>query len=398
MLCQLINTMKSNTIDVDYYRDRTPAERLQIAFFSIKEHLNINGPPAPVESIIEGREDDLLFLYLEKIKLFYCTSYAPAIHPKLYGSTKSLNRSLSLNAADNKCPLKEYRSQTPSPYPSPLYGNSSCTSLESIKEKSTSNKKMMYRNRRPHSYHELSTVSHLMSSSGARVISVETGSASEAEDESNIQDTSVRGDKCHPQVANSNDISSPSKISSNYSQLNNVVPKTATFNKSPLSTSPLHSPSDQNGIPSNSVSTLPSNSVPTLPTNNVPTLPSNNVLSDIKAHDNVEVKKHSGRTTGVTPTVIPTRHQRPPLPKAPPPPLPPSAGSVKRQIATQMTSTDGQSSLQTFLSLSQSKRDLENIATGAACEVCMETKAKIENVMKKERELTLYPLQRACKF
>ena len=352
VLCQLINTIKSNAIDVDSYRDKTPAERLQIAFYSIKEHLNINGPQAPIESIIEGKEDDLLFLYLEKIKLFYCTSYGPNIMPKLYGSTKSLNRSHSLSAADNKRPMREYRSQTSSPYPPPLYANNSCTNLESIKEKSTSNKK---RKPRPHSYHELSTA-HLTSSSGARVISVDTGSASEPEDESSTAHGAATVDKSRAQVANGNNIAlenNPApKAPSSYSQLNTVVP-----NKCSSSTA-LKSTSDQVKV--------------------------DGVSNDAKLQDSVEGRKH------VTPNVTPPRHQLPPLPKAPPPP-PPTITSVKRQITKQIDSTDGQSSLQAFLSLSQSRRDL------ASCETCIEIQAKVENIIKKERELILYPLQRACK-
>ena len=354
VLCQLINTIKSNTIDVDSYRDKTPAERLQIAFYSIKEHLNINGPQAPIESIIEGKEDDLLFLYLEKIKLFYCTSYGPHITSKMYGSTKSLNRSHSLSAADNKRPMREYRSQTSSPYPPPLYANNSCTNLESIKEQSTSNRK---RKPRPHSYHELSTA-HLMSSSGARVISVDTGSASEPEDESSTVHGAATVDKSHAQVANSNNKAlannSAPQAPSSHSQLNTVVPK-------PSSSTALKGTLDQVKV--------------------------NGVSNDAKLRDSVEGRKH------VTPNVTPPRHQLPPLPKAPPPP-PPAIASVKRQITKQIDSTDGQSSLQAFLSLSQSRRDL----TAAACETCMETQAKVENIIKKERELILYPLQRACKF
>lgn len=365
VLCQLINTIKSNAIDADDYRDKTPAERLQIAFFAIKEHLNINGPPAPIESIIEGKEDDLLFLYLEKIKLFYCTSYGPTINTKMYGSTKSLGRSHSLNAADNKRPTREYRSQTSSPYPPPLYANNSCTNLQSIKETS-SDRKVHGRNPRPHSYHELSTAAHLMSSSGARVISVETGSASEHEDESIVQDGA---DEWHTQVANGNNkVLQNNSLASktNNSQLKNVVTKTSTVTKAPtLTGSPHKRPTDQN-----------------------------HVLNSGESQDSLERKKCS---SSITPTVTLTRHQRPPLPKAPPPP-PPTVASVKRQVVTQMESTDGQSSLQTFLSLSQSKRDLENIATAVSCETCLETQIKMENVIKKERELILYPLQKACKL
>ena len=356
VLCQLINTIKSNTIDVDYYRDKTPAERLKIAFFSIKEHLNINGPQATIESIIGGKEDDLLFLYLEKIKLFYCTSYGPNITPIMYGSTKSLNRSHSLSAADNKRPMREYRSQTSSPYPPTLYANNSCTNLESIKEKSTTNNKK--RKPRPHSYHELSTA-HLMSSSGARVISVDSGSASEPEDEIST------ANKSHAHVANSNnkavENNSAPKAPLNYSQFNAVIPKPSGLNK-PSSSTVLKGTSDQ--------------------------VKASSVSNGSKPQDSVEGRKHT------TPNVTPTRHQLPPLPKAPPPP-PPAISSVKRQITKQIDSTDGQSSLQAFLSLSQSRRDLTTVA---ACETCIETQAKVENIIKKERELILYPLQRACKF
>ena len=352
VLCQLINTIKSNTIDVDSYRDKTPAERLQIAFFSIKEHLNINGPPATIESIVEGKEDDMLFLYLEKIKLFYCTSYGPDITPKMYGSTKSLNWSHSLSAADNKRPMREYRSQTSSPYPPPLYSNNSCTNLESIKEGSTTNKKG-HRKPRPHSYHELSTA-HLMSSSGARVISVDTGSASEPEDESSI----VQGAMT---VTSSNNKTSTSKEPLDYSQLNTVVPKPSGLNKTSSTAPPLKGTPDQ--------------------------VKANNVSNDTKPWDSVEGRKHA------TPNVTPPRHQLPPFPKAPPPP-PPAIASVKRQITKQIESTDGQSSLQAFLSLSHSRRDL----TAAACDTCIDTQAKVEDIIKKERELILYPLQRACKF
>lgn len=358
VLCQLINTIKNNTIDVESYRDKSPVERLQIAFYSIKEHLNINGPQAPIENIIEGKEDDLLFLYLEKIKLFYCTSYGPNITPILYGSTKSLNRSHSLSAADNKRPMREYRSQTSSPYPPPLYANNSCTNLESIKEWSSSNRK---RKPRPHSYHELSTA-HLMSSSGARVISVDTGSASEPEDESSTAHGATTVDKS--QVANGNnkalENNSAPKAPSSYSKLNTVVPKPSGLNK-PSSSTAFKGTSDQ--------------------------VKANSVSSDAKLRDGVEGRKH------VTPNVTPPRHQLPPLPKAPPPP-PPAIASVKRQITKQIDSTDGQSSLQAFLSLSQSRRDL----TVAACDTCIETQAKVESIIKKERESILYPLHRACKF
>jgi len=356
---------------VDYYRDKTPAERLQIAFFSIKEHLNINGPPASIENIIEGKEDDLLFLYLEKIKLFYCTSYGPSMNPNIYGSTKSLNRSHSLNAADNKHTIREYRSQTSSPYP-PLYANNSYTNLESINETTTTTaKRKIHRNPRPHSYHELSTT-HLMSSSGARVIAVETGSASELEEDDDVDsDTLDRtaADKTHAQVANaSNKVSqnSPaSKMSSNYSQLNNVALQSSDLKNK--TTSPAASP--QKSAPDQVKSSSASN-------------------DGTKSQDSSEERKHSGRV------VTPTRHQLPPLPKVAPPP-PPVVASVKRQIATQMESTDTQNSLQTFLSLSQSRK---NMATAVACETCTETQAKVENIIKQERELVIRPLQRACKF
>lgn len=344
---------------MDYYQNKTPAERLQIAFSSIKEHLNINGPQASIKNIIEGREDDLLFLYLEKIKLFYCTSYGPSINSKIYGSTKSLNRSHSLNAADNKFPVREYRSQTPSPYP-PLYANNSCTNLESIEETTAPTNRKMRRNPRPHSYHELSTT-HLMSSSGARVIAVETGSTSEPEDDDVNGDLLDRTapDKPHAQVANGNNRalqnSLTSKMSSNYSQLNNVVP--GLKNNITLSAA------------------LPQKSAPDQ-------VKSSTASNDgTKSQDSVEERKYSGRV------MSPTRHQLPPLPKAAPPP-PPVVASVKRQIATQMESTDTHKSLQTFLSLSQSRRDLEN----------MKTQAKVENIIKQERELALRPLQRARKF
>lgn len=319
---------------MDDYRDKTPEERLQIAFFSIKEHLNINGPPAPIESIIEGREDDLLFLYLEKIKLFYCTSYGPTINPKThYGSTKSLNRSHSLNAADNKRPTgREYRSQTSSPYPGPLYANNSCTNLESIMENSTN--RMMHRNPRPHSYHELST-GHVMSSSGARVVAVETESASELEE---------------------NDVDIES---------NNIIPTTSDLkNKNPSSiASSFRGPSDQ--------------------------VKSSDASDSTKSQDGTEARKIS---SGVTPTVIPKRHKLPPFPKSAPPPPPPVAANIRRQIAAQMESTDeGHSSLRTFLSLSKM-----NLKTAIPCEACIETQAKFENIIKKERELFLHPLQKAC--
>ena len=347
---------------MDYYRDKTPEERLQIAFHSIKEHLNINGPPAPVESIIEGRQDDLLFLYLEKIKLFYCTSYDPNINRKMHSSTKSLNRSHSLSSADNKRPLREYRSQTSSPYPPP-FANSSCTNLESIKEKSTTKRKT----HRPHSYHELSTT-HLMSSSGARVVSVEMGSASEPEDDNILNGAATTA---YVQVVNSNNEASQNnpacKVTSNYSQINSAVTKASsgTTKMSSSASSPLKAPLDH--------------------------LKSNDASNENKSQDSVDGRKHA------TPNVTPTRHQLPPLPKAPPPP-PPNVASVKRQITAQMESTDGQTSLQTFLSLSQSRRNLENAMTNAACETCLETRATVESIIKKERELILYPLQRACKF
>ena len=350
VLCQLINTIKSNTIDVDSYRDKTPEERLQIAFYSIKEHLNINGPPAPAESITEGREDDLLFLYLQKIKLFYCTIYGPNVKPKMYGSTKSLNKTHSLIATDNTQTLREYRSQTSSPY---LFANNSCTNLESIEEQRTTKRKA----RRPHSYHELSTA-HLMSSSGARVISVETESASE--EESMLDGTSTASDRLHTQVANGNNDNNPaSRVTS---QVNNGIAKTSAETKVLSSVAlPLKAPSDYMKFNSTSI--------------------------EIKPRDGAEGRKHA------TPNMTPPRHQLPPLPKAPPPLPPPNAANIRRQLATQMQSTDGQKTLQTFSS--HSRRDL---TTTAACETCVETQVKVENIIKKEKEQILYPLQQARKF
>ena len=363
VLCQLINTIKSNTIDADSYRDKTPEERLQIAFYSIKEHLNINGPPAPVENIIEGREDNLLFQYLQKIKLFYCTSYGPHAMPKMYGSTKSLNRSHSLNTVDNAHTLREYRSQTSSPY---LFANNSCTNLESIKERRSIKRKA----HRPHSYHELSTA-HLMSSSGARVISVDTAdSASEHEEENTLDEAATATDKSHAQVAN--DCSENKSTFRVTSQVPNGIAKPSAQTTASSVALPVKAPSDHN-------------------------MKFNNTSIETKSQDGVEGRKQA------TPNMTPPRHQLPPLPKAAPPPLPPNAASVKRQLTTQMQSTDGQKSLQstdgqkslqTFLTLSNSRRDL----TTAACETCVETQAKVENIIKKERELILYPLQRACKF
>ena len=356
MLCQLINTIQANTIDVDSYRDRTPAERLQIAFFSIKEHLNINGPPASIESIIEGKQDDLLFMYLEKIKLFYCTSYGPSVNPRMYGSTKSLNRSHSLSAADSSRPLRDYRSQTSSPYPPALYTNNSCTSLESIKERSSDDRKAN-RKPRPHSYHELSTA--LMSSSGARVISVET--ASEPEDDGNaVQAVTPSALVTH----------SDSRLVDNNSttKLHNTAVAGLDETKS---TSSLKATSEQ--ASTNGVGSITSDQANT---------------NSTKLRDSIEGRKRA------TPNATPPRHQLPPLPRVPPPPLP-AVASVTRQLVRQMESTDGgQPSLQTILSLSKSRPDF----TTATSDTSMETQVKVENIIKKERELILYPLQRACEF
>ena len=338
---------------MDSYRNKMPEERLHIVFHSIKEHLNINGPPAPVENIIEGRGDDLLFMYLQKIKLFYCTSYGPQAKPKMYSSTKSLNRSHSLSTVDNTHVAREYRSQTSSPH---LFANNNCTNLESIKERRTTKRKA----HRPHSYHELSTA-HLMSSSGARVISVDTDSASEHEEENTLDGAATTADKSHTQVANDHsDNKSTFKVTS---QVHNGIAKPSAQTTASSVTLPVKAPSDH-------------------------IMKSNNTSIKTKSQDDVEGRKQA------TPNMTPPRHQLPPLPKAAPPPLPPNVASVKRQLATQMQSTDGQKSLQTFLSLSNSRRDL----TTTACETCVETQAKVENIIKKERELILYPLQRACKF
>ena len=359
VLCQLINTLQPNTIDVDFYRDKTPAERLQIAFFSIKEHLNINGPPASIESIIEGKQDDLLFLYLEKIKLFYCTSYGLNVNPRMYSSTKSLNRSHSLSAADGNRPLRDYRSQTSSPYPPALYANNSCTSLESIKERSSGDRKAL-RKSRPHSYHELSAT--LMSSSGARVISVETGSASEPEDDSNVVQASV--------TASANSDSPAVDNNSATKLLNAGVPKPSGLYKA-TSTSSLLTTSEQ--ASTNTIGSV---------------TPDQANSSNTKLRDTIEGRKRA------TPNITPPRHQLPPLPKVPPPPLP-AIASATRQLTRKIESTDGgQPSLQALLSLSRSGRHL----TAATSDTHMETQAKVENIIRGERELILYPLQRACKF
>jgi len=377
VLCQLINTIKSNTIDIDYYRDRPPAEKLKIAFYSMKEYLNINGPPAHIESIIDGNEDDLLFTYLQKIQLFYCTSYsAPSSsssgsrssNRKYGGSNKSLNRSHSLNTADKKHPL-EYRTQTSSPFPT-LHSNSSCTNLESIKENKVMEKALK---QRPHSYHELSTM-HLTSSSGARVIAVESGSSSEAEDD-------------HDQVESGIPDDVTSKYDGNAATQSNPTSKVPS--KLSLSSS----------CPSAPIASILKNSADNPTNSDIASVESSdNVSEDTKSRVSVDSLEGRRQPTGsvdgrkqsanVTPVVTPSRHQVPPLPNKAPPPLPPG---TKRSLMAAMESPDSQTSLQSYLN--QVKK--ENVEP---CGVCIETKSEVKRVIKQDRELVLGAMKKARKF
>ena len=346
----------------------------------MKEHLNINGPPAHIESIIEGNEDDLLFTYLQKIQLFYCTSYtapssssnsgsAKSPSKKYGGSAKSLNRSHSLNTADKKHPL-EYRTQTSSPYPT-LYTNSSCTNLESITENKVMEKVLK---QRPHSYHELSTV-HLTSSSGARVIAVESGSSSEAE----FEDDQVESGTPH-EVASNNEI-----VANNDG---NTAARSNPTSKAPSNFS------QSSSCPSAPIASILKNSVATTDTLNPASSDiasvesSSNASEDTKSRESVDSLDGRKQSANVTPAVIPSRHQVPPLPNKAPPPLPPG---TKRSLMGAMESTDSQTSLQSYLNQVQ-KENAE------PCEVCVDTKREMKNVLKQDRKLVIGAMKKACKF
>ena len=362
----------------------------------MKEYLNINGPPAQIESIIEGNEDDMLFTYLQKIKLFYCTSYAAPSSTsgssqspsRKYGSTMSLNRSHSLNTADKKHPL-EYRTQTSSPFPT-LHTNSSCTNLESIKENKVMEKVLK---QRPHSYHELSTV-HLTSSSGARVIAVESGSSSEAEDdqvESGIPDdltsnTETATNKDRNFATQNNPTS---KMPSNFS-LSSSCPS------APIASILKHSAvaaSDTSNPASSDIASVESSSNASEDTRSRVSVGSldgrgqseGSMDGRRQSTGSVDGRKQSAN---VTPVVTPSRHQVPPLPNKAPPPLP---SGVKRQLMGAMESTDSQSSLQSYLN--QVKKE-----NTEPCEICMETKSEVKNLLRQDRELVVGPLKKARKF
>ena len=366
----------------------------------MKEHLNINGPPAHIESIIEGNEDDLLFTYLQKIQLFYCTSYtapssssnsgsAKSPNRKYGGSTKSLNRSHSLNTADKKHPL-EYRTQTSSPYPT-LHTNSSCTNLESITENKVMEKVLK---QRPHSYHELSTV-HLTSSSGARVIAVESGSSSEAEFEDNQVESGIPDN-----VASNSEIfansdgnvaarSNPrSKVPSNLS-LSSSCPAApiASILKNSAATTDISNPASSDIA---SVESSSNASEDTKSRESVGSLDGRRQSFGSMDHRRQSTGSADGRkhSANVTPVVTPSRHQVPPLPNKAPPPLPPG---TKRSLMEAMESTDSQTSLQSYLN--QVKKE-----NAEPCEVCIETKNEAKSILKQDRELVIGAMKKARKF
>jgi len=392
VLCQLINTIKSNTINIDNYRDRSPAEKLEIAFYSMKECLNINGPTAHIDNIVAGNEDDLLFTYLQKIKLFYCTSFtAPTSSTtsgttqslnRKYSSTNSLNRSHSLNAADKKHPL-EYRTQTSSPCPYPtLYSNSSCTNLESINENKVMRK---VKKQRPHSYHELSMV-HLTSSSGARVIAVESGSSSEGEDEQ--VENGIPDDMAATTSNNVTQSTATSKIPSNLS-LSSSCPSAPITS---ILKHPQAAASDTSNPTCSDITSMESSS-------NAPEDTRSRVSEgslDSRRHSigSMDEKRQSAETVGdrkqsanVTPAVTPSRHQVPPLPNKAPPPLPPG---TRRSLMGALESPDSHSSLQSYLNQVKKEND-------EPCEAYLEIKSEIKSQMRQDIQLVVGFMKKTSK-